>query len=333
MFQSLESRQMLSATNSVVIIGSPGYQTLRIIGSDRIDTIVVNLHGNGDGTVNATINLNGKRKVGNHLAIRNVNIDARGGADTVNIVGDSFPSDGNFWLYATGGLGNDNMSVVTDGTLRAQIDGGRGDDTMTLPSPTTVPTETEDILVISDTGPSVNQLNVFGNSGNDTLLGGDGDDQLNGGTGNDVIYGNGGDDNLNGEAGNDTIFGGEGDDQANGGDGIDELHGGPDNDYLQGGNGNDLLYGDQGENNLYGGAGENIITIGEAGYANVDGNDIVYGSAEDDNVSLQSGGRVVFYGGAGEDWITRPIGSDNNVALYDVEHDNVYDPNDNNGKG
>ncbi|AQZ53821.1 Hemolysin, plasmid (plasmid) [Martelella mediterranea DSM 17316] len=67
----------------------------------------------------------------------------------------------------------------------------------------------------------VNEL--FGEAGNDTLLGGVNADQLDGGTGND------------------RLEGGDGNDHLTGGDGDDELYGGAGNDRLEGGSGDDVF--------------------------------------------------------------------------------------------
>lgn len=83
-------------------------------------------------------------------------------------------------------------------------------------------------------------MNYIGESGNDTLTGGDandvlvgndGNDVLSGGAASDILYGDGtdgtstlaGNDTLNGDAGNDFLVGGAGIDQLNGGDGNDIL--------------------------------------------------------------------------------------------------------------
>ncbi|WP_242027345.1 Ig-like domain-containing protein [Sphaerospermopsis sp. FACHB-1094] len=115
---------------------------------------------------------------------------------------------------------------------------------------------------------SVNNLNLSGKSGNDTLYGGRGDDLLAGGYGNDKLYGNYGNDELYGDPGNDYLNGFDGNDYLNGGNGNDELHGG---------DGNDILYGDDGEHNLltsndklYGGKGNDLLNGGF-------GSDTLYG--------------------------------------------------------
>jgi len=120
----------------------------------------------------------------------------------------------------------------------------------------------------------VNNLNLSGTSGNDTLYGGRGDDLLAGNYGNDTLYGNDGNDELYGDPGNDFLNGGNGNDYLNGGNGNDELHGG---------DGNDLLYGDDGEHNLltsndklYGGKGNDFLNGGF-------GSDTLYGGDGEDS--------------------------------------------------
>jgi Ca2+-binding RTX toxin-like protein len=67
---------------------------------------------------------------------------------------------------------------------------------------------------------------VFGNGGNDRLLGGGEDDSFDGGAGRDRLVGRGGDDTLVGGGGNDNLRGGGGDDILDGGSGNDVLIGG-----------------------------------------------------------------------------------------------------------
>lgn len=100
---------------------------------------------------------------------------------------------------------------------------------------------------------------ILGGNGNDTLrgrAGGDSDgyysdaDTIRGGSGNDLIYGGSGkgdtwdsDDTLYGEDGNDRIWGSFGNDVVSGGKGSDQLRGQAGNDTLSGGEGADKLYG------------------------------------------------------------------------------------------
>jgi Ca2+-binding RTX toxin-like protein len=71
-----------------------------------------------------------------------------------------------------------------------------------------------------------------GGSGNDTLIGG---------AGNDRLAGDAGDDSLVGGAGNDRLAGDAGDDSLVGGAGRDTLSGGAGNDTLAGGSGADVF--------------------------------------------------------------------------------------------
>jgi hypothetical protein len=88
-------------------------------------------------------------------------------------------------------------------------------------------------------------------AGNDTLLGG---------SGNDSLYGDDGADSLSGGAGDDRMFGG---------DGSDTLQGGVGNDSLFGGAGKDLLEGGAGDDSLTGGAGADTFVLNGAGGADL----------------------------------------------------------------
>jgi Ca2+-binding RTX toxin-like protein len=87
--------------------------------------------------------------------------------------------------------------------------------------------------------------------GDDTLVGGDGDDKLKGGKGDDDLDDGDSDDDLRGDKGDDVLNGGTGDDKLRGDKGDDTLNGGADSDVLDGGKGDDML----------------IYTVGENGYA------------------------------------------------------------------
>ena len=78
---------------------------------------------------------------------------------------------------------------------------------------------------------------IFGDGGDDTLIGtnvgniiegGSDNDVIFGLAGNDVLFGNAGEDDLHGYEGNDLLFGGRGTDALAGGDGRDLLEGGRD---------------------------------------------------------------------------------------------------------
>jgi len=86
-------------------------------------------------------------------------------------------------------------------------------------------------------------LSLGGDSGEDVIRGGDGDDDIDGGPGDDVIRGGDGDDDIDGGSGDDFVLGGDGDDalqggfdddDVQGGDGVDTVRGGPGDDHVVG---------------------------------------------------------------------------------------------------
>ena len=83
---------------------------------------------------------------------------------------------------------------------------------------------------------------------------------IRGGAGNDSIVGGGGDDVIYGDAGIDTVLGGGGNDIILGGTDADYLYGGLGNDLLIGGAGSDWLYGEGGDDILIGGNGPSSLT-------------------------------------------------------------------------
>lgn len=88
--------------------------------------------------------------------------------------------------------------------------------------------------------------NIWGNSGNDSMLGSDGRDILRGNNGNDFLVGGGGSDSMKGGNGNDFLLAGAG------------------RDNLSGGKGDDFLVATQGKNHLFGNAGADQFVVGLA---------------------------------------------------------------------
>ena len=114
-----------------------------------------------------------------------------------------------------------------------------------------------------------------GLGGNDTIIGSPAPDSLLGGEGDDQIDGMAGDDTLLGNEGGDTLDGGEGDDRIDGGEG---------GDLLRGEAGDDTLASGFGDDTLDGGAGDDALD-----------------ALEGDDLLLPSAGRDVYAGGGGED--------------------------------
>ena len=188
--------------------------------------------------------------------------------------------------------------------------------------------------LLSDPGAKLGsvQLRVFGEAGNDLLIGTDSADFLSGGDGNDTLIGNDGNDTLNGDAGLDSIDGGAGSDVIDGGTGFatleggdgndsltgsilnDVINGGAGNDTLSGLNGNDLLNGMDGNDSLVGGSGDDSL-LGGAGDDTLDGgtdNDTINGNDGNDLINGFHGNDLIL-GGLGDDTIS---GDDGNDTIY-----------------
>lgn len=210
--------------------------------------------------------------------------------------------------YVDGGLGNDTIKgnggndVLIGGSGDDNIDGGRGADyivggfgkdslyggkysTYYWVNGYYLGNQWIDGYYAYDTDSSPNV--IYGEGGDDYIVGGYGADVLDGGDGadriegggrgyyddrlfdHDLIYGRGGDDRLDGEAGNDVIYGGAGNDSIYGGSGADTLYGNEGDDYIDtgsddevdtvfGGDGNDRIFIEAGDR-ANGGAGNDQI--------------------------------------------------------------------------
>lgn len=73
---------------------------------------------------------------------------------------------------------------------------------------------------------------LWGQGGNDCIVGYEDRDELHGGTGGDLLQGEGNQDVLYGDADNDWLYGGSGDDTLHGSGGDDFCDGGPGNDSI-----------------------------------------------------------------------------------------------------
>lgn len=150
------------------------------------------------------------------------------------------------------------------------------------------------------------QGEVFGEAGQDILIGGAYNDSLDGGEGNDRLFGNAGDDRLIGGEGFDDLFGGQGDDTQ-----FSASEGG----LSSGGLGDDLLFGDFGEDSQLGGAGDDEI-IGLGGRDTLRGgagDDVLSGGDQNDLLVGQAGNDEVD-GGRGNDTINLGDGNDSGIG-------------------
>ncbi len=180
---------------------------------------------------------------------------------------------------------------------------------------------------------------LLGGEGNDTGHGGRGEDSVQGGKGDDFLYGGKDNDWMRGEIGNDTLKGQQGDDtmyggtQVNsdfegndvlfGGAGNDELHGNYGNDSIVAGADNDVAFGGKNDDFIWGEAGADIL-LGDDGNDTIcggDDNDTIYG---DDLNSSQSvgvnGQRDLLFGGQGDDLI---LGNEGEDEIYGEDGNDI----------
>lgn len=158
----------------------------------------------------------------------------------------------------------------------------------------------DDIADYYENGITTTGITSYGDSGNQTINGTIGDDQLYGEGGADIINGGDGDDLVRSSSswGSESVA-----DELNGGDGNDELHGDGGDDILDGGAGEDTLTGYYGDDVLIGGAG----------------GDWVYGHYGDDTYVYTSGDDVYSdQAPSTNDKILMPVGIDSNDLTFHI---------------
>ncbi len=152
-------------------------------------------------------------------------------------------------LSITGDAIDNSITVSRDGAGNLRINNGTvmiSGGTPTIGNTTVIKIfggEGNDTLALDETNGPLPAANLFGEGGNDTLIGGSGADMLDGGSGNDMLFGKGGADILHGGDGDDTLIGGTGDDQVFGDNDNDRIiwNPGDGNDINEGGSGNDTV--------------------------------------------------------------------------------------------
>lgn len=149
---------------------------------------------------------------------------------------------------------------------------------------------------------------LSGQGGDDRLIAGSGTDLLAGGDGSDVLIGLGGNDSLNGNNDRDFIYGGQGDDTVRGGLGDDEV---------RGNRGNDNLFGDEGEDDLRGGGGSDILDGGldDDFLFGENGSDVLFGDAGDDVMTGGVGGGV--FDGQQDTFVYAPVGGFDRIKDFE----------------
>jgi serralysin len=213
-------------------------------------TVVVNAGRGNDTVVNAT-------------RFASV-LDGGAGNDILTVVATNtaanqlFGGAGNDSL--TGGSGND---LLVGGLGNDMMGGGDGDDALwgddrVLLNGVYVSSGSGTDILLGNMGHDL----LRGGGGDDQLWGDHAKKQMVNGRLQWVSLDHGGNDQLFGEAGNDYLIGGWGNDTLEGGAGNDWLFGGKGNDTLRGGDDRDYLFGGDGSDSLNGGTASDYLRVG-----------------------------------------------------------------------
>ncbi|BAG02680.1 Calx-beta domain-containing protein [Microcystis aeruginosa] len=300
------------------------------------------------------------------------NIFGLDGNDTLSGLGGSdniYGGNGNDSLnggdgsdYFTNDAGNDTINGGS-GTDRYEVDYSSASSGLTMTYNTTTGSGTITVGTETDTFTSIESFNGFkGTEYNDVIFGGTESEfyyyygALSGGSGNDTISGNAGFDEIYGEDGNDVLNGGADNDQLYGGSGNDSLNGDAGDDYFTNEDGNDTInggsgidryeadysYASSGLTMTYNTAtGSGTITVGTEtdtftsiesfeGFKGTEYNDVIFGGTENEYYEgglKGGGGNDTISGNAGFD---RIYGEDGNDVLNGgVGNDQLYGGNGN----
>ena len=271
---------------------------------------------------------------------------------TLSVIGDNLANSVTVSLNAAGTLLVNGGAIPVAGgtptvvnTKRIQVFGLGGNDT----------------LALSEVNGALPSAFLFGGTGNDTLTGGSGADQLFGQSDDDIVLGRGGFDQLFGGSEKDTVTGGDADDQVFGESGDDRMiwNPGDDTDLNEGGEGNDQVevIGASGAEEFTAaangtrvrfdrvnpapfsidiGTSENLTLTANAGddRFSATGNlaaliKVTVDGGDGQDTILGTNGLDVFLGGGGNDFIDGQQGND--VALMGAGDDTFqWDPGDGN---
>ena len=169
--------------------------------------------------------------------------------------------------------------------------------------------------------PKLIRLDVRTGDGNNTVIGGIGNDVIRGqsAAGNsDSLSGGFGNDRLTAGNGAGFLSGGDGNDVIVGGPNIDSVQGGAGDDYVRSGGGNDLVYGNFGNDGLSGDGGDDLVRGGP-------GNDHLYGGEDDDDL-LGGLGRNTYAGQNGGDVLHARNATRDTVSCGAGDDDATVDP-------
>ena len=183
-------------------------------------------------TLTGISNINGTGNAGNNVITGNSgNNSLNGGAGTDTLIGGAGDDTYLFPITTAAGLGSDTIKdasgidTISFAGTPATVSNIRLN--LSIPFTQTVAAGTKITL---DSGNAIE--NAIGGLGDDRLIGNTLDNYLEGGLGNDLLSGGFGDDNLFGGLGNNTLTGGDGNDILISGLGTDNLFGGVGNDQF-----------------------------------------------------------------------------------------------------
>jgi Ca2+-binding RTX toxin-like protein len=227
---------------------------------------------------------------------------------TASLVDNTATGDGSDVLSNFEALvGSTHNDTLTGDEEVNEIDGNSGDDTITGGDEDSPAGDD----LFGDWDHNANQPATEVVGGNDTINGGDGDDSI---FGDDDFFDDtdDGNDTLNGGNGEDDIFGEGGDDTADGGNDDDFIEGDEGDDTLNDtGTTADSLVSDHSDDEIEGDEGDDVISAGEGDDEAFGGddNDIVHGNDGDDDLEGNDDRDRVF-GDAGEDNLDGGEGND-----------------------
>lgn len=276
------------AGNDLFVVDDAGDQVVEAdeVGVDEVRTGLA-VYALGANVENLTgTAATGQSLIGNGLD--NV-ILAGAGNDTLNGgAGDDLLNGGAGADNMTGGSGDDIYVVDNAGDQVNESPNSGIDEVRTTLADYTLAQHLENL-----TGLGTTTQHLTGNTRDNVIIGGAGDDFLSGLTGSDELHGGAGNDSLDGGTSDDALYGDAGNDALDGGTGADFLDGGAGDDALVGGTGDDVLVGGDGADSINGGTGA----------------DVIVGGAGDDFLIGGAGGDIFVFGPGSGDDVVRDFGN------------------------
>ncbi|MCA2720146.1 Calx-beta domain-containing protein [Microcystis sp. M169S2] len=330
-------------------------QTTIIVNGESIQVEQANLTG-----TNGNDNITGTSDSDNIFGLDgNDTLSGLGGHDSIyGGNGNDSLNGGDGSDYFTNDAGNDTINGGS-GTDRYEVDYSSASRGLTMTYNTATGSGTITVGTETDTFTSIESFEGFkGTEYNDVIFGGTESESyyyyagLKGGSGNDTISGNAGYDDIYGEDGNDVLNGGADNDQLYGGSGNDLLNGDAGDDYFTNEDGNDTINGGSGTDRYEAdysyassgltmtydtATGSGTITVGTEtdtftsienfnGFKGTEYNDVIFGGTAVEELK-GGGGNDTISGNAGDDYIYGEDGND--VLNGGVGNDQLYGGNGN----